>query len=714
MADRRDFYYRQKVLEEELDAAYEGLENAERALASDLDFVGRTPPSTKADFGGIVWGLDVTFGGGLNIIVAAGAAYGELGIRAHVPSDTTVTLSSQGDTQIGQGGTGDGAPIALASGTECWVTVFLRFDRLLSDQRYDGYNNLVYHQRDESFYFTLEQGTPRTIGSLTVGDKPARKLYHTLLADVHMKNTGGGIFIDSIDTGDDTQRTEWYFDYEATNPIYGNPARRIHAKKNIRDALAQMLEYYNDHAAGLEDKHQAIDILWTAAEAWADGESVSATDVYNALNEIIADLAVKQPSGTASSGSRKIGTRAAAGGAGYIDSGSPYSIPQTTVQDVLEQLTEQVNGRVFRGGDSSVDYLYPRAIGTELGDPAGNKWDAYLRDLVVDRYLQSALIPEIADDNSFDLGTASARFRNLFLGTSLTNDGVTQLNDNLTVEGYSTFEKRVEIQAPYADHGLVVTQAGAATDGGYIFQMQSKVLALNSFMKVDKFGHFSHTPHFIENFQHYAQKLASSSLATHVPDTRWEGFSGFSTPSYQIVGGGSNSQGLQVFGTVPETGPKTVGLSSGPQWEIGQARGIAAMFEMGPAYTGIPQATELIVGGFTGVFYGVEILIRMDLNGAWGYFDNGTSIAYGATNLMTGPPVANGRYTFRILILDTNTVAVQGPNGWESLVPSSGSMNAAEVANFDFYFSRASGAYAGRGANFHYLCVSEQETRDLG
>jgi hypothetical protein len=432
MADRRDFYYRQKVLEEELDAAYEGLENAERALASDLDFVGRTPPSTKADFGGIVWGLDVTFGGGLNIIVAAGAAYGELGIRAHVPSDTTVTLSSQGDTQIGQGGTGDGAPIALASGTECWVTVFLRFDRLLSDQRYDGYNNLVYHQRDESFYFTLEQGTPRTIGSLTVGDKPARKLYHTLLADVHMKNTGGGIFIDSIDTGDDTQRTEWYFDYEATNPIYGNPARRIHAKKNIRDALAQMLEYYNDHAAGLEDKHKAIDILWTASEAWADGESVSATDVYNALNEIIADLAVKQPAGVASSGSRKIGTRALTGGADYIDSGNPYSIPQTTVQDVLEQLTEHVNSRVFRGGDASVDFLYPKASGTQLGQPAGNKWDAYFRDLYVDRYLRSALIPEVADDDSFDIGTAAARIRNLFLGTTLQNDGISTLNGNVT------------------------------------------------------------------------------------------------------------------------------------------------------------------------------------------------------------------------------------------------------------------------------------------
>lgn len=432
MSDRRDYYYRQKVLEDELDAGFQGLESAERALSSDLNFNARTPPAEKADFGGIVWGLEASLGGGLDITIASGVAYGEAGIRVHLPTSTNVTLSNEGDTQIGQGGTGDGAAIALASGQEAWVTVFLRFDRALSDQRYDGYDNLVYFVRDESFYFTLEMGTSRTIGSLTSGDKPARKQYYTLLADAHIKNTGSGVFIDSLDVDPDTQRTEWYFNYVASNLKYGNPASAIRAKTNIRDVAAAMLEMYNDHAAGLIDKHQAVDILWTAAQTWADGEGVSATDVYNALNEIISDLAQKQPVGVASSGAGKIGTRAMTGAVGNTAYTAPYSIPQGTVQQVLDQIVTQLNARVFRGGDAGVGFLHPLADGTALGDSGGNKWDAFLRDLNVNRYLKSSLIPEAADDGLFDLGTASARLRNVFVSNLLQNDGITTLNGNAT------------------------------------------------------------------------------------------------------------------------------------------------------------------------------------------------------------------------------------------------------------------------------------------
>jgi hypothetical protein len=430
--DRKDFYYRQRVLESELDSGFDACESADVAQSVDLDFVARTPPAAKADFGGIMWGLEASLAGGLDVLIDKGAAYGEAGKRAATPSDLTVTLSNEGSTQIGQGGTGDGAAISLATNEECWITIFISYDRLLSEQRYDGYNNLVYFTRDESFYFYIKKGVTVTpIGSLTQGHKPARESLKQLIADLHLKNTGGGIFIDSIDTGLTTQRTEWYFDYAATNL----PNKRIHAKYNIRDALAQMLEYYNDHIAGLDDKHPAGDIPFTPVSLWADTTGLVASDVNGAINEVVSDLAQTQAEGAGSSGTDKVGTEAKAGAAGSQAYTSPLSLAQGTLQAVLESMQTAINSRVFRGGDDGIaGRLAPAANGTALGVDGGNAWDAYLRDLKLAGSVKSHLIP-VADD-LYDLGAGAQRWRDAFIASTLKVDGLADLNGDVDIEGW--------------------------------------------------------------------------------------------------------------------------------------------------------------------------------------------------------------------------------------------------------------------------------------
>lgn len=710
--DRWDFYYRQKVLEDELDSAFNAGEVADQALATDLDFAARSPSATKADFGGIVWGLDVTdLGSGLQVSVDTGAAYDEDGRRVHVDSTMNLTLTKDGDTAIGQGGTPDGSLIDPGTGNERWLTLFLVFGRSLSDQRYDGYNNAVWFKREESFYFEVSAGPVQAIGGLNyTTHKPARQDGKVLLEDIRVVNATGTPDITEIDSTADNRRTEFYFDVTASS----TPNKRIRWKTNMRDAVAELLNYYNDHVGGHADRHPSYDIDWVSGgRVWADGAPGTtnlATTVRDAIWGIIDDMAAKEPAGGGRPGTNNIGAKGTTGsslqGPAYT---SPFEIPGSeTLQGVLETIKEALNGRVFRGGDSGINFLYPISAGINLGDPSGNKWDMYARDLYVDRNLISSLIPAVAQDNTHDIGTATARMRNIYLASYLKNDGFTELAGNLQVDGESAFNDKVAIEAQDGDHGLHLTFDGLAMNGGYLLRMDSKGGALGNFHRVDKMGGIAHTPRAEENFQ-YVGASPSATLSDHLPSHLWTATSGFSVPGYTL-NGGSGKRSLRMTGTVSETGPRSVSIQHGGWWEAGQARSLAVLFGMG----GVPAANMLFIGGFRGSFYGTYIYIRMDTNGAWGYFDNGTSIAYGAVNLIGGPPSGGTKYMFRIVVLSTAAVLVQGPGGIEALVPGSGAMNAGEYVNFEFQLYQVSGAYPGTAMDCYYMQVSEQDVADLG
>jgi hypothetical protein len=139
MANRRDFYFRQKVTEAELDGAFDEFESADRAIVADLGLIG------------IASGLGVAqqASPNLTVQVAGGVAYDQSGQRMSIPS--TQNLNCALDE--------DGLNTAVVTpGNSRILSVFLEFDRVLSDPRVDGNSATVYFVRAESFVLNLAKG----------------------------------------------------------------------------------------------------------------------------------------------------------------------------------------------------------------------------------------------------------------------------------------------------------------------------------------------------------------------------------------------------------------------------------------------------------------------------------------------------------------------------------------------------------------------------
>ena len=121
MADRVDFYFRQRVTEAELDLACELLEQADRDLAADIGIYGIVTGAVPTQHSPVP---DLTVD-----LTSPTRAYDRLGQRIFFGTDQTVDCSV--DLV--------GIPTAVSGpANERWLAIFLRFDRQLSDPRTDG------------------------------------------------------------------------------------------------------------------------------------------------------------------------------------------------------------------------------------------------------------------------------------------------------------------------------------------------------------------------------------------------------------------------------------------------------------------------------------------------------------------------------------------------------------------------------------------------
>ncbi len=152
MADRVDFYFRQRVTEAELDLAFALLEKADRDLAADLNIYGIVSGAVPAPHAPVP---DLTVD-----LTAPARAYDNLGQRMFFGTGQTVDCAV--DLV--------GIPTDVATvGNERWLGIFLRFKRLLSDPRTDGNSQQVFFRRDESFELVVRQAPEGAIG---VAPKP--------------------------------------------------------------------------------------------------------------------------------------------------------------------------------------------------------------------------------------------------------------------------------------------------------------------------------------------------------------------------------------------------------------------------------------------------------------------------------------------------------------------------------------------------------------
>lgn len=167
MSDRRNFYYRQKVTEAELDGAFDALELAQQRLAIDHGLVGIAS--------GMAVGQHTP--NNLTVDVTAGTAYDEAGQRVRVPTTQNVNVA------LDNGGV---TTAVTTPGNSKVVSLFVKFKRSLSDPRIDGNSATVYFVSEESFEFYVKQGVEATTGTEVAPGLEADKI---LLADI--KRTQG-------------------------------------------------------------------------------------------------------------------------------------------------------------------------------------------------------------------------------------------------------------------------------------------------------------------------------------------------------------------------------------------------------------------------------------------------------------------------------------------------------------------------------------------
>jgi hypothetical protein len=290
MADRRDYFFRQKVTEDELDQGFETLEQAEWNFAVDL-----------AKFG-VLSGLVVTQHAGvpdLTTDITAGGSYDQSGRRVRVPAlqqQTVATDSNNTSTAV------------VTVGNEKWVSIFLQFDRLLDDPRTDGNSQSVYFVRDESFKVIITQGAEASVGTAT---RPALMNDAILLADVLRTHGQTQILNADIST---TRRQDAIV-------IAGSPLAI--RRGLIETALADVVAAYNGLINGSGNTLAAAFVTYAGGPNWRDGATNPATNAEAQLDKIITDIA--SITGGAS-GMHHAGCDAIAGGSGTIAAGTAYSV----------------------------------------------------------------------------------------------------------------------------------------------------------------------------------------------------------------------------------------------------------------------------------------------------------------------------------------------------------------------------------------------------
>jgi hypothetical protein len=299
MADRLDYFFRQRVTEAELDLGFELCERAERNLAADLGFVGVVAGAVVSQHAPVP---DLTVD-----VSGPGAVYDQLGER--------VFFSSLQNVNVAQDDNGVSTAVA-AGGNEKIVSVFVKFDRALSDPRVDGNSLTVFFRRDESFKFIVAQGAEAPAGTAL---PPPLRSDAILLADV--VRTFGQTQV--LNANIMTARRQDAF------VVAGSP-RSLRRGRTI-EAVSDLLGLYNAHVGGSSDRHPASSVDYAGGGNWADGTTNPATTVEAQLDKLIADLA-------ATSGAPKVGAAATAG--------APNALVAGSVKSQINALLDFVNAHV--------------------------------------------------------------------------------------------------------------------------------------------------------------------------------------------------------------------------------------------------------------------------------------------------------------------------------------------------------------------------------
>ena len=351
MADRLEYYFRQRVTEAELDLGFELLEKADRNLAADIGVYGivsgaePTPHSPVAELT-----IDLT---------APGRAYDHIGQRILFGTGQRV------DCAVDHSGIPTEVTVA---GKERWLGVFIKFDRLLSDPRTDGNSQQVYFRRDETFEFVVRQAPEGSIGA---APKVPLQEDELLVCDVLRRHGQTQIVAGDIDS---TRRQAFIFATgDAVQIVSGLWSVLSPAVETVQSTLDSADAVLDAHFDGTANKHPAAHVNYTPHGF------VGAGNVQAAIDEVIDDLS-SSTAGTP--GASKVGADAVAG--------TPNALPAGNVDGQLSQLLTWLNNHVGAAAGAHAASAIAAAVHNYI---AGTSVQAQLQEIVTTLLAQTAGTP---------------------------------------------------------------------------------------------------------------------------------------------------------------------------------------------------------------------------------------------------------------------------------------------------------------------------------
>lgn len=313
---RYNFFFRQKVTEAELDAAFDACEQALFQWALDNGVVGVTAGGDVAENAGTP-NLTVDVSGPASI-------YDQSGQRVNWTGTQDIDCSVDENSN----------PTAVTTpGNEKYLSLFAKFVRSLSDARLDGEGASVFFDRAESFQINVAQGAE----SAAPATPPTLRGDEILLADIKLIYGQTQILNADIST---TRRQN------AIKTTSGTPV-----------SVGQVEEAIQILADAIEAVESATGVAYGGGPAWHDGTTNPATTIEAQLDKIVSDL-------VANAGSDRIGSAAQTVG--------PISVAVGSIKDqlgeVLAELDRQNRQLLYR--DISLLRKRKEAMGT-AGDIYG-------------------------------------------------------------------------------------------------------------------------------------------------------------------------------------------------------------------------------------------------------------------------------------------------------------------------------------------------------
>jgi len=271
-----DWFYRQRVTEGEMDAAFGAAQTALMTLRATQakgvwlgDWFGE-PPLAAPEVPGPNAPEDMTID-----VPGPLRAWDVDGNFLYDPS-LVINIDCSEDYQ--------GTPTAvLLNVNEKYIAVCAAFDWVLSDPRVDGNGDTVYYQRDPGVVYEVYQGAEALIGFAV---KPSVPTDRVVLCDVLLHWNDLTIAAGDIEF-DRTQLLRLGYDSAITlkdNGVFTNfPTTGFSdaTGPSVSDALAEIDDWMTGHLDGTGDHHDADDIDFDNAAS-----GLAATEVQGALDEI--------------------------------------------------------------------------------------------------------------------------------------------------------------------------------------------------------------------------------------------------------------------------------------------------------------------------------------------------------------------------------------------------------------------------------------------